>query len=920
MSAQEEHQETRGALLRELCQWVVWRTEPRPGSSKPTKVPYSPISGRKADSTAPRTWAGYEEAVEARRKHGYDGIGFVFSKDDPYCGVDLDHCRNPETGEIESWAQEIISELDSYTEISPSGDGVHIILRGTLPPGRNRKGDFETYDHARYFSITGKHLAGTPKSVESRQEQLENVVGRVFREEDANDNEKPVQAVMSSYSGLPDAEIIEKAHGAVNGDKFWRLWSGYVTDHGSHSEADLALCSMLAFWVGGDDTRIDSLFRQSGLYRQKWERANYRTRTIEEAVNGQREFYTPAANSSGSSGMPTTSSNSGKTTGPHRLTDYGNAERLVARHGKDLRYCYAWGKWLVWDDRRWALDTTGEVDRRAKETVRSIYAEAAAIADEKLRAAIAKHANLSESRGKIEAMVAHARSEPGIPLTVEDLDADPGLFNVVNGTLNLRTGELREHDRKDLITKISPVAYDPDARSPVFDSVLEKATGGDRELEAFLRRWAGYCLTGDTGEEKIVFSHGPAATAKSTILEAMKAAWGDYAATADFEAFLARRESGGPRNDIARLAGKRLVVSIEVDEGKRLAEGLVKMLTGGDTVTARFLYQEAFEFAPQFKLTLAANHAPQVRDDDEAMWRRILRVPFETVIPKDERDPKVKKELKDPEASGPAILAWAVRGCREWRANGLGVPPTVEEATAEYREDMDPLRDFIADYCVLGPNFWVPAGQLREAYEAWAREAGEAQILRGRKWGERLREHGCTPSTGTGGLRIWTGIALRNGPDEGPEASDNGPEAPGVADSATNENTCKTQKNTQESCGFEPEIGKVPSETPHVGKLSNNPQLSATPQLGGPEKENPGSIEESGATSPEKASEALEKYLEDPPGWWVTQAEVVLREDSPERLVAPLVSTTASEVLGSHRRHAEAREAAEAKLREMGGN
>lgn len=392
-------------------------------------------------------------------------------------------------------------------------------------------------------------------------------------------------------------------------------------------------------------------------------------------------------------------------------------------------------------------------------------------------------------------------------------------------------------------------------------------------------------MTGDTGEEKLAFAHGDAATGKSTILEALKAAWGDYAATADFEAFLSRHHVGGPRNDIARLAGTRLVVSIEVDEGKRLAEGLIKMLTGGDTVTARHLYQEAFEFTPTFKLTLAANHAPQVRDDDEAIWRRILRIPFNNVVPKDDRDPNVKKTLKDPKVSGPAILAWAVRGCLEWQREGLGVPATVERATEEYREEMDPLRDFIADYCLLGASLWVPSGQLREAYEKWARETGETNLLRGRKWGERLRAHGCAPGQAPGGkLRIWKGIGLRNGPED-PEDGDTKAEGVGgVTDSVTPQIPCKTKESVDGCDRIEPESQNFATIAPHEAKLQNNASQSVT--------------------EPQSVTDPAAAYFENPPEWLATQLERCREE---ERFIKPTCSTIAYEVYGTASRWEEVR-------------
>jgi putative DNA primase/helicase len=201
--------------MRDLRQWLCWRTEERDG--KPTKIPYSPITGGRASSTTPETWAGYEEAVRACKEEGYTGVGFVFTPEDDLCGVDLDGCLDPLTEEIEPWAWTIIEELDSYTEISPSGKGVHILVRAALPEGRNRKGRFEAYDRGRYFTVTGKHLAGTPQTIEGRQEELRAVVGRVFGEESTNGHAKPVAATELVDNGLSDSEVIQKALAASNG-------------------------------------------------------------------------------------------------------------------------------------------------------------------------------------------------------------------------------------------------------------------------------------------------------------------------------------------------------------------------------------------------------------------------------------------------------------------------------------------------------------------------------------------------------------------------------------------------------------------------------------------------------------------------------------------------------------------------------
>lgn len=438
------------------------------------------------------------------------------------------------------------------------------------------------------------------------------------------------------------------------------------------------------------------------------------------------------------------------------LTEQGNAERLLARHGQDL--LYAAGRWYVWDGTRWRLDDTGEVRRRAVDTVRAIYEEAAQTADDAERKAIAKWALRSESRRAIEAMIELAW--PGVPARLAEFDTDPWLLNCANGTLDLRAGQLRPHDRANRITRTTGVAYDPDAWQPggpsLFNRFLNTITGGDADLAAFLQRVAGYALTGDTGEEALFFVHGPAATGKSTFIEALRAALGEYAAQADFETFLRRSQVGGVRNDIARLAGARLVASIEVEKGRRLAEGLVKTITGGDTVAARFLYREAFEFVPAFKLFLVANDLPHASDDDSALWRRIVCVPFPHVIPPEKRDPQVKKILRT--TTRAEVLAWAVQGCLAWQREGLRPPDAVKRATQSYRDAQNPLADFFAECCVFGPQYWAASADLWDAYQEF--EGGRGSVTR-REFNERLRALGCKPATRDHGTqRGWRGIGL----------------------------------------------------------------------------------------------------------------------------------------------------------------
>jgi putative DNA primase/helicase len=442
------------------------------------------------------------------------------------------------------------------------------------------------------------------------------------------------------------------------------------------------------------------------------------------------------------------------------LTDLGNARRFVTQHIRDVRYVPQWNEWLIWTEKRWQRDTTGAVVRLAKATALAIYQEASLQTNQRDREELSKHAMKSESTRSISAMLELAKTEPEIPVEPHRLDADPMLLNVVNGTIDLHTGTVRSHDREDLITRLAPVDFDPGASLPLFHEYL-KTVIPDDDQRAFLKRCAGYSLTGSTREERLLFIFGPEASGKSTFIEMMKAVMGDYAATADFESFLARRDVGGPRPDLARLAGARFVSSIEVDDGKRLAEGLVKLVTGGDTITVRELYQKAFEFRPQFTLWLAANDEPRIRDDDGAIWRRILQIPFTVSIPEEDRDPNVKATLRDPAVAGPAVLAWAVEGCLEWQRIGLAPPKSIIEATKAYRDRMDPIAEFFEDRCEIGGLYQVTKAALFTAYLEWCKSSA-AKPLSKRGFGLRLAGKGLD-SASDGKVRIWLGIKLAAG-------------------------------------------------------------------------------------------------------------------------------------------------------------
>ena len=461
----------------------------------------------------------------------------------------------------------------------------------------------------------------------------------------------------------------------------------------------------------------------------------------------------------------------------YHLTDLGNAERLVRDHGADLRYCETLGGWLCWDGRRWARDETGEVERRAKQVVRSLYREArlqikqleANMPDlldhspaakehrDKLGQAVAllNWALKSQSAARIAAMITLARSEPHIAVRSDEFDRDPWLLNCENGVLNLRTGQLLPHRREDLITKLAGCAYDPTATAPRWQAFLDRIMGGNEGLIAFLQRLVGYTLTGDTGEEMLALLYGTGRNGKTKFIEATSGVLGDYAKSTPFATFL-HNDQDSVRNDIADLRGARFVSAVEPDEGRRLDEALIKQLTGGDTVKARFLFREYFEFRPAFKVVLAANHKPTVRGTDEGIWSRIRLVPFTVTIPKAERDKRLLEKLL---AEAPGILTWAVEGCLAWQRDGLGEPQEVSEATETYRAEMDILASFLAECCMLRPDAQTAASELYKAFKGFQEQSGE-YVLTQNAFGRRLTEKGFTRSRPGSGRVVWVGIGL----------------------------------------------------------------------------------------------------------------------------------------------------------------
>lgn len=499
---------------------------------------------------------------------------------------------------------------------------------------------------------------------------------------------------------------------------------------------------------GGDDVR-DVLVKQDGekLLRQAIETA------VPWVPLGTKE---PTADTNGIQWICTAKG----------ITEAMNARRFAVRFHTIVRYCERWGKWLVWDGQRWAIDDRRAVDGLAKEVGQQLWAERAALApkfnpdeDKAVLKMMTTFCVASNSDHGLRCLLALARSEPGIPITPSQLDRDPFLLTVENGTINLRTGECRPHSPDDYNTKLPPVEFREGADCPLWYKFLQIILP-DADLRGFVRRLVGYCLTGATTEHVLPFLYGIGANGKSTFLNVLLALLGaDYAMKAPTDLLLSKSNESHP-TELADLFGKRFVACIEAEDGRRLAESLVKELTGGDRIRARRMREDFWEFQATHKIWLAANHKPTVRGTDHGIWRRIKLIPFTVVIPDQNQDKELPNKLL---AELPGILNWALLGCLEWQRDGLGEPSAVKAATADYRNEMDVLGDFIAERCIIGDRMKAGATQLFDAYKAWCESTGERQLTM-KRFAMQLEERGFRSERNTTTGRMDRhGIGLLDG-------------------------------------------------------------------------------------------------------------------------------------------------------------
>jgi putative DNA primase/helicase len=444
-----------------------------------------------------------------------------------------------------------------------------------------------------------------------------------------------------------------------------------------------------------------------------------------------------------------------------RLSDLGNAKRLDRIHGKNLLFCPPWDRWLIWDGTRWQIDETLQIDRLAASIARDVDVQAVQTDEEETRKLLRKHATACESAKSRRAAIDWARSLKAI--APAELDRDLWLLNCLNGTIDLRTGELRKHRQEDLITKMCPVKYKPGARSEIYEKFLERVLP-DPEVRHFIHKAFGYTCTGSTREELLFFVYGPPGTGKSTLMEAAAYCLGEYATSTSFETFLQSSDNNANAANpaLANLEGARFVRANEAPENRRMAESVLNHMTGGDMVTTRNLYQNQRSWLPTFKLWLIANDEPRISSSESAIWRRLRQIVFDQQIPESEINLDLKAMFREP-AHAEAIFAWLIEGCRLYLAEGLKSPGAVLAKTEEYRAASDPLGEFICECCELDQ-----AAAESAAYLSWAQKSGEKFTISKTKFGKLLERKGCDNYQEQTGkrARMWQGIRIRKPMDD----------------------------------------------------------------------------------------------------------------------------------------------------------
>ena len=723
--------------MKQVKRWVLWKLK-KVENGKTTKIPINAKTGYGAKSNDESTWVSFDEAIKKVEYFNCNGLGFMLGNG--YFGVDIDHAIDNE-----ELIDEFVESLKSYTELSQSKEGIHIICKGVLPNGARRKGNIEMYDNARFFAMTGNVL--NSYSISERTNEIIPLWKKYLSDENdegytyVNENKK--QKVKSN---LTDEQVIQKASASKNGSLFNCLYYGqWEGIYKSQSEADMSFCSMLAFWTNRNPSQMDSIFRKSGLYREKWDSkrgsATYGEITIDGAIKRCRDVYEPTIEYDTRVYNPDTGEVSVKK--QYDLNDTGNAQRFIDRFGSGLRYNFDNKCWVVWDGKTWVRDTKQLVKVKVDLLIEEMNDEAINEPNESYVHEMMKNIKHLSSNGGKEAMLKEAMHIGDTPSVNADYDNHKWLLNCKNGIVDLRTGKLMPHDRNYMMSKNTNVNVNFDEEPKVWIKCLQDIFNNDEEVIAFIKKAIGYTLTGSTREQCLFQCSGDGSNGKSVFFDTIYNMLGDYSLNAQVESVLTKsnNSSGNATPDIARMKGARFVRTNEPNQGARFNEGFVKQLTGDSVVTARYLYGSDFEFTPEFKLWIATNYPLEIRGTDKGIKRRMRLIRFDRIFEGDNADKDIVEKIYN---ELDKVLGWAIKGCLEYLKEGLESPEAVKNATQSYFEDNDVVEKFINNNIKISTYGKEKASDVFSAYKTWAKNSNEwdgmTQTKFGKEFGKRYQK------------------------------------------------------------------------------------------------------------------------------------------------------------------------------------
>lgn len=741
-------------VLKQTASFCVWKMEKRSG--RPTKVPYNPRTGAMARTNDPSTFADFNTAMKSYAIGGWDGIGYRVSEG--IGAIDIDHCIR-EDGSLNDVAASILGIFpDAYFEKSPSGTGLRGFFK--LSP------DF-AYDKTVYYINNRKH--GLEVYLPGVTNRFVTVTGDMFRNGAVTRNDDALRTLLDNFmkrstrvssktvepvSYLDDDGVIAHASGSESGDKFKALYAGnWEEGYDSQSDADMALVSILAFWCGNVEEQIDRIFRTSGLMRDKWDRmtgdSTYGQITIRNAVSTNGEIYTPIMTGSAEDDFETLDDDEEEAEvltfepdlshitltieemRPHTKPRYQRDEIGIGYAFADYfkpiaRFDRERGIWYVYDGKVWQPDENAlAVAELAKILADRLYTFALQITDEDTRNRYIKRVQKLQMRKNRRTMIEDAKSVYPVSHTVFDRNTD--LFNCQNGTLNLTTGEFRPHDPADFLTMMSGITYDPDASCPRWEQFISEVMCNDADLAMYLQKALGYALTGDTTLECLFILYGATSrNGKGTTMETFLKIMGDYGKTSNPEMLSTKfgnTNASGPSEEIARLAGVRFVNISEPEKKITFNAALVKRMTGNDTLNARFLHENSFDFRPNFKIFINTNYKPSVSDMTLFYSCRLKLIPFKRHFEEHEQDKGLKGFFSLPESQS-AIFNWCYAGYKLFRKQGLDDPAAVTEATKEYQDESDRIGQFVAAWLEEGEAFEVRTSAVYKLYGEWCDKYG----------------------------------------------------------------------------------------------------------------------------------------------------------------------------------------------------